>query len=626
MNEEAKTPEENEGYGEEFIERIVSETVSDFKKRQAERVKYERQWLLNVNFFNGNQYCDVNAKGEIVEKDNEFFWQRKDVFNHIAPIIETRLAKFSRVKPDICVRARSTDDDDVMNANLAEKLIESAFKKCDMPEVSSRVNTWSEICGTAFYKILWNNKGGRKLGAYNGEEVFEGEVEILPVSPFEIFPDSLFSESIEDCASIIHAKAVPIEVIKEKYGVTVSGENVDVYGLSLKDGVKRSDKTVKNTIENAAILIEKYEKPTKRYPLGRMITVAGDKLLFYGDLPYENGENGTRSFPFVKQESLKGAGCFFGNSVIERLIPVQKSYNAVKNRKHEFLNRLSTGIMTVEDGACDLDDLSEDGLAPGKVLVYRQGAKAPEMMENAPMPPDFNEEEDKLLQEFVTISGVADVSSSKENARLSSGSALRLLIEQDNERLTVTAEIIRKSLLGVAKKILRLYRQFVRGIKAISIEDDFSRSKVYYADQNAAANDDVYLESENELTYTPEQKREKVLKLYESGVLNAEDGKMKLSVKEKVLSLLGYKDLDSQNGVSRLHEEKAQSENEKIRKFGLDIEEIDDDAIHIDEHTRYDLSEYDELKDDEKTRLFEHIKKHKERLKDKKSENVSEQK
>ena len=166
-------------------------------------------------------------------------------------------------------------------------------------------------------------------------------------------------------------------------------------------------------------MIEKYEKPSVEFPKGRLITIAGDKLLYYGELPYYNAEQTTYFYPFVKQESQNSAGNFFGSSIIERLIPVQRAYNAVKNRKHEFMNRLSMGIMNVEDGSIDVEELAEDGLSPGKILVYRQGSNPPEMMEGISMPTEFNEEEDKLLNEFVVISGVSDVSSSKNNAKLS---------------------------------------------------------------------------------------------------------------------------------------------------------------------------------------------------------------
>ena len=41
----------------------------------------------------------------------------------------------------------------------------------------------------------------------------------------------------------------------------------------------------------------------------------------------------------------------------------------IKNRKHEFLNRISMGVLTVEDGSVDLDNLSEAGLEKLKALA-----------------------------------------------------------------------------------------------------------------------------------------------------------------------------------------------------------------------------------------------------------------
>lgn len=599
-----------------FVEEIVAETESDFLSRQKARLSYERQWELNLNFLKGNQYYGISGRGELICEDKNYFWQNRGVFNHIAPIIETRLAKLKRVQPTVYVRPKSDDDDDITSASIAEKLISESFKSSNLEEVVRQVNAWSETCGTGFYKIIWNNEGGKKLGSLDGRSVYEGETEVLAVSPFEIFPDSLYTENIDKCSSIIQAKAVPVSFIKEKYGVDIEGNEIDVYDLTVSSSVK-GNKPSKKTINDAVVIIEKYQAPTSEFPNGRLITVAGGKLLYYGELPYKSGEDGKRGYPFVKQESNIVSGAFFGSSVIERLIPVQRAYNAVKNRKHEFINRISNGVMTVEDGSIDVDDLSNDGLCPGKVLVYRQGSKAPEMMEENSIPTEFSDEEEKLINEFVIISGVSDVSSSSNNATVSSGSALEILIEQDNERLTMIAEIVRKCYLEIAKHVLRLYQQFLSGVRAVKSTDPFDKTRIYYADKNTVFSDDVYLESENELMFTPTQKKDMVFKLYNSGLLFGENGKISPSTKEKVLSLLGYKDLDSQKGLSRLQEEKAQTENAVIRKSGMEVEEIDDHGIHIDEHTRYVLSEYDELSKEEKERLFAHIKEHKEKLKEK---------
>lgn len=66
--------------------------------------------------------------------------------------------------------------------------------------------------------------------------------------------------------------------------------------------------------------------------------------------------------------------------MVERTIPIQRAYNAVKNRKHEFLNRIAVGVLAVEDGSVDVDNLETEGLSPGKILVYRQGSNPPRLM------------------------------------------------------------------------------------------------------------------------------------------------------------------------------------------------------------------------------------------------------
>ena len=76
-----------------FEEDLVKEVLDDFKTRQQERKSFETQWELNMNFLMGNQYCSIGPSGEVEEYDKQFYWQEREVYNHIAPIIESRLAK-----------------------------------------------------------------------------------------------------------------------------------------------------------------------------------------------------------------------------------------------------------------------------------------------------------------------------------------------------------------------------------------------------------------------------------------------------------------------------------------------------------------------------------------------------
>ena len=61
--------------------------------------------------------------------DKQYFWQEKEVFNHIAPIIESRLSKLSKIKPNINIKPSSNTDSDNYKAKLANAIITSNFNE-----------------------------------------------------------------------------------------------------------------------------------------------------------------------------------------------------------------------------------------------------------------------------------------------------------------------------------------------------------------------------------------------------------------------------------------------------------------------------------------------------------------
>lgn len=64
---------------------------------------------------------------------------------------------------------------------------------------------------------------------------------------------------------------------------------------------------------------------------------------------------------------------------VDRMIPLQRAYNEIKNNALMIIDRYTCPVITVEDGSVDVDSLDEEGLAPGKVLVYRSGAQEPKV-------------------------------------------------------------------------------------------------------------------------------------------------------------------------------------------------------------------------------------------------------
>ena len=64
---------------------------------------------------------------------------------------------------------------------------------------------------------------------------------------------------------------------------------------------------------------------------------------------------------------------------VSLLEPYQREYNRIMNLHSEHIGLATYGFMTVEDGSVDVDELSEEGLPMGKIVVYRQGGREPEL-------------------------------------------------------------------------------------------------------------------------------------------------------------------------------------------------------------------------------------------------------
>ncbi len=592
---------------ENFRDEVLSDLFADFYSRQDERRKLEKQWELDLEFLAGNQYCEISPRGEVEEEEKYYYWQNRGAFNHIAPIIDSRVAKLTKMKPIMSVKAAGAEESDVKNAKLATALVNSSYQRLSLGDVISKTTGWSESCGTGFYFIGWNPDAGKLLGEVDGKKVFEGDVVVESVSPFEIYPDSLCYENIENCESIIRARAMKTADVERLYGITVAGEDVKVFGVD-------KAATGKSIVHDSVLVLEKYERPTADFPDGRLIVACEKTILYMGELPYVNGVEGRRGFPFVKQNSIDKAGCFFGMSMVERLIPVQKAYNAVKNRKQEFLNRLTMGVVAVEDGSVDTDELAEEGLSPGKIIVYRQGANPPALMGTGTMPTDLNREEDRLLNEFILLSGVSEFSRSTDVAAGTSGVALQLLIEQEDARLNAVTENVRSAIRETAKQMIRLFKQFATSTRLLRTAGEQGKVELYYFNSSDLGSDDVVFDTESELSYTPAQKKSAVYELIDAGLLTDDTGKLSERTKAKLLEILGFGSIDNTLDIESLHINKADEENLSGFKKPIGVDEYDDHELHIAEHTRFLLSAESEgvrKNPETKENALEHLRAHK---------------
>lgn len=601
---------------------IVNYVKQDFLNRQQQRKQYELSWELNLNFYLGNQFSYISNAGEINDVEKQYYWENREVFNHIAPIIEARLSKLNKVKPLLNVKPASSSDKDTYSAKLAKSILQSSIDKCSLSSIISTANYWSEITGTAFYKLSWDDSLGDTIGKIDSNEIKNGDISISVCSPFEIYPDSNSSVEIEDCESIIEARAYPVKFVNAMWNTNFIGEDIELFDInnnSFLSGISgRSNitKVIHSTKQDHILLIERYEKPTKTRLNGRHTIICGDQLLYDGDLPYNLGKDGKKSYPFIKQVSTKQITSFWGASVIERCIPLQRTYNAIKNKKHELIERLASGVLAVEDGSVDIDNLEDEGLAPGKILVYRNGSTPPKFLDAGSLPPEFDDEENKLRSEMNSLACISDITTNSSIPNnINSGSAISILINQDESRLTLTAENIRESIRKIGVGIIRLYKQFATQVRLGKINDTNNILQLFYWNSSDLTSDDVIFEYDNELENSTENTKSLILSLYDKGLLSDENGKVSLVTKHKILEMLGFKNWEAYDDLTEKHKSRANKENLKLIKLQSPLD-IDEHTIHINEHTKFLISDKaTNLEEEFKSQLLNHIKEHKEKQK-----------
>ncbi|MEQ6049488.1 hypothetical protein U2I53_10620 [Lysinibacillus capsici] len=641
-----------------YDEEIAAFVNQEYESRKSERLPFELQWRLNIEFLNDNQFLDIDPTSVSIQEIPKMYWyQEREVFNQMATIYETRVAQLSRTIPMLKVRPASQDDGDISAARVSSSLLQSTWYEEDMDVIWDDLCAWTELTGTALIKNVWNKDKGRTVmimrvpkeqqenkasngdtehasqlleGEYEDVELKEGDMDVCVVSPFEFFPDNNFASSLKACHSVIHAKAYGIKDIEEIWGVKVEPEKVDVMTLQqMQAGLGGIGYSVGGyrgksmQLKNHAIVKEYYERPTKKYPNGRFIVVANNKVLSLSELPYKVGDDEKRDFPFVLARSIKKPAQFWGGSVLERIIPIQRRYNALRNRKAEYLNLVSIGQWYEPEGALD-EDVELDN-SPGNIIRYRpvNGGK-PEPVSFPNLPASFENEIQTLLNEFTAISGVSELSRySQAPSGVKSGVALSIANEQDNTRISNTAANLAQCIKLMGKQWLRLYRQFVKEPRVLRTVGRDRDVEVSDWTVSQLKSDDVIIENSSALAETPAQRRQMVFDMLTAGLFNKEEtSPISNAAREKILEMLEYGNWEgSMMEMQRLQEQKAKRENMRFKQGQpIMINDYDDDVLHIEMHNRLRMSaEYEDILNSPQgmeidQMLREHIEMHRQRI------------
>lgn len=617
-----------------YKEDIIQNVLEDLTKRKTERSILEQQWTLNANFLVGNQYCEINPyRGDIEQLEPVYDWLERETFNQIAPLIETRIANLKKINYMMKVKPATNELDDYAKAETSTSVLQHTQKVSDFESKKNTMIHWNELCGNCFWLSWWDKDKGDKYaveqlfetdenGMQKNKETayFQGDLDYGLITPYEIFPESIFKQTVEAQRSIILEQVKTVDDIFDLYGIKVEGSNVETFELTPLGsgggfGYENTTVTIGHrTIDGAEKVITYFERPSKHKPNGQMIIIVGDdNLVYYGDLPYSR-------IPITQSVCIEVPGQFFGKSAIERLIPIQRAYNGCVNRIHEYIKHIAIGSYITEEGSIDIEEYEQNGQAPGAMLVYKQGSNAPIPIPNGTLPTEIMTERYNLKQDMEYAAGVSQLMVyGQAPSGITSGKAISNLMEIDNTRLSLTGDHIRNSVRKLAIMWLEIYKKYATTHRIVNYVGGNNIGKAIVWSNEDINSYDVDYVTENELLMSEDVQKQRFFDAYNMGLFTDNNGVIPPRVKQKALEYMkcgNYSDIMS---IDQLQIQSAQRENVFFENGVIpEISDFDNHEIHIEEHLRYVLQMDFQLLKNRKPEyaqaLENHLRRHKEAI------------
>ena len=633
-NEETKAIDVDKDGNALFKEDIIHNVLEDLEKRRGQRSSLERQWTLNANFLVGNQYCEVRpCTGEIEQLEPVYGWLNRETFNNIAPLIQTRIANLKKINYMMKVKPATNELDDYAKAEVSTSVLQYTQKSTDFESKKDTMIYWEELCGNCFWLSWWDKDKGERygeeevteIGADGTEKKFkraycQGDLDYGLITPYEVFPESIFKQGVENQRSVILEQVKSIEDIYDLYGIDVEGSSIETFELTpvTSGGGLGYENTVisigHRTAENAEKVITYFERPSRRRPNGLMVIIVGDEhLVYYGDMLYSK-------IPLIQSVCHEVPGQFFGKSVIEDLIPYQRTLNGCINSLHEYIKRLPLGNFLVEEGSIDIDDFTEHGLEPGGCLVYKNDAKPPVPVQSGSLPAEIMTERYNIKTDMEYVAGVSQLMVSGNAPQTNmSGTAISSLMDIDNTRLSLTGDHIRNSVRKLAILWLEIYKKYATTRRIVNYVGTNNIGKALVWSSEDINSYDVEYITENELLMSEDVQKQRFFDAYNMGLFTDSDGRIPERVKLIALEYMKIGNYTDIMNINSLQIQAAQRENIFFESGVIPkVSDIDEHKIHIEEHTRYILQMNFQIlkykKPEYAAALENHLKEHKQMI------------
>ena len=207
-----------------------------------------------------------------------------------------------------------------------------------------------------------------------------------------------------------------------------------------------------------------YEDGTRhrrKYPNGRIITIAGDILLRDKPSPYKHGRS-----PYVRffRYPVPDRGYFYGE--IDQIIPLQMELNKRKSQIIDIMNITANPpmLINIASGIKAAKMTNEPGLIIPTNMDVDRAAK---WLQVPNIPSALFVQIDQISQDIDTVSGVHDITQGRRPTGITAAAAIETLQEAAQTRIRLAARYYEYSLKHAAELMLSIIWDYYRNNRTI---------------------------------------------------------------------------------------------------------------------------------------------------------------
>lgn len=618
---------------------LVAWVQSEWSKAKNARNQKQLQWFSNMSMFYGHQWVEQTSSNFPGEQRDKLFTPRKPYYhqrktiNRVRSYVRWEMSKMLSSFPTAQAIPSSSEDQDQRAAFAAEQAWTSISEAKKLRHHMSRAMWWTIVTGNGFLKTHWDSTCVDRV---SGEM---GDIKYGSVTPFHLFVPDIREQDIEDQPFVINAYTKPVEWAQHYFANELGDVQLSPSTSAANQILDEAYLNLgSNKAPDSVVVYETWVKPGahKMMPNGGVIITVDDVLIsvYKEGFPYQHN-----MYPFTKFEHIPTA-TFYADSTIVDLSQLQREYNGLRSEIAEAGRRMAKPQLIAPQGSIVPSKLTNE---PGLVIQYKPGMAAPQPLPLQPLPQYYLDQQDRVLNDWIDISGEREVSRGDTPPGVTSGTAISYLQEASNQYLTPQFQSIESGVEKIATQTVELFVQYVdipRKIRTIGADGAFDTMLLQGAD--VASGTDIRIEPGSSFAKSKAAQEARVMDMFAVGIIDqqaavrmleiggvqkimdtlsvAERKAQRENIKMKMLTaqdveqaqMMAQQEMMSQLPPEAMQDPEVMMEIQNMPAPPMvPVDDFDMHEIHVETHNKFRMSqEYEILPEEVKQQFASHVAEH----------------